>query len=156
MKLYIEFDKIVDAPMCQIAVNDQVLYRGVAQVNNEFELAIGPGPVALCITHWDKQPQDTVVEHGQIVRDRSFEIAKIKIDDLDLEELIWHSEFRADDGQVYPSCLFFGPNGTFVLNAELPILRWMLQTRHQINNNDPYWEQDYNYYIKACQILKQT
>lgn len=155
MKLYLEFENIIDQPMCQISVNDQLLYRGAVNPSYEFDLNHDSTAVQLCISHWDKKPQDTVVENQIIVRDRSFEIKKILIDQLDLEELIWQSEFRADDGNTYKSCLFFGPNGTFVLDFDYPVLPWILKTRHNINNNDPHWEQDYNYYTHACKILKQ-
>lgn len=155
MKLYLEFDHIVDDPMCNIVVNDQQLYSGAVQPIYDFELDVVDGDISLCIEHWDKRPEDTVVENGKIVCDRSFELKQIKVDNYDLEELIWQSEFRAADGAVYKSCLFFGPNGCFVLNFTKPVLGWILKTRHTLNNNDPTWEQDYHYYIQACKILTQ-
>jgi hypothetical protein len=113
------------------------------------------GTTTLIIEHWGKKSEDTIVENNVIVRDRSFELDCIKIDGYDLEELKWDSNFHAKDGTVYPSCLFFGPNGCFVLEFEPPVLRWMLQTRHNKNNNDPHWEEDYNYYTEACRLLEQ-
>ena len=155
MKLHLEFTNIVDLPKCKIFVNDQELYSGNVCPSYDFDIAIAEGPASIRIVHWDNTPQDTIVENGIIIHDRSFELVKLVIDDYDLEELIWLSEFRATDGTIYPSCLFFGPNGDFVLESTLPVLPWILGTRHATNNNDPDWEQDYNYYITACKILQQ-
>jgi hypothetical protein len=155
MKIHIEFANVVDLPKCNISVNDRLLYRGEVQTINEFDVDLADGHCCLSIEHWDKNPGDTVVEAGKIVRDRSFELKTIAIDDYDLEELIWQSEFRATDGAVYRSCLFFGPNGTWVLDFTNPILHWILETRHKLNDNDPAWEEDYHYYTEACRILKQ-
>lgn len=155
MKLQIELEKIVDNPRCKIRLNGLELYSGDVMERFEFEHDATTGPMLIEIEHWDKKPEDTVVESDIIVRDRSFQLKKITVDDIDLEELIWHSEFRANDGKVYPSCLFFGPNGCFVLELELPALRWILKKRHEKNNNDPTWDEDYEYYIQACKILKQ-
>jgi len=141
--------------MCRVYVNDHRLYSGPVIDECTADIDVAPGIACLVIEHWDKQPQDTVVENGVIVRDRSFELDSIKIDGYSLEELKWHSEFQAHDGVVYPSCLFFGPNGKFVLNFETPVLRWILQTKHEKNNDDPHWEEDYNYYTEACRLLKQ-
>jgi len=155
MKLHLEFINIIDQPRCKISINHEELYSGPVLEVYDFDVPHTQGAVSIVITHWDKQPYDTVVKNGQIVRDRSFELARLIVDGYDLEELIWHSEFRAVDGAVYPSCLFFGPNGDFVLDFTMPVLAWILHTRHTKNNNDPHWEEDYNYYITACQLLQQ-
>lgn len=155
MRIQFYLDHIVDSPHCAIAVNGGQLYMGSAQPYHEFDLDVPEGRLEILIRHLDKKPQDTKIENGKITRDRSFELTKIVIDGYDLEELIWNSEFRADNGQTYPSCLFFGPNGDFVLEAEYPILKWILKSRHEKNNNDPDWGQDYDFYTQACRILAQ-
>lgn len=155
MKLKLQFKNIVDAPKCKILIGNSELYSGPVLENFEYAHDLADGQCSLVIEHWDKLPSDTIVQHGKIVRDRSFEIDKIIIDNYDLEELIWNSEFLANDGQRYPSCLFFGPNGKFILNFHNPVLYWILKTRHEKNNNDPNWEEDYNYYQQACKILTQ-
>jgi hypothetical protein len=136
-------------------MNDQELYRGVAPADflNDFEQP--ESDCVLVIAHVDKQSSDTIVKDGIIIRDRSFELDQITIDGYDLEELKWTSEFRAQDGAVYASCLFFGPNGEFVLKFSNPVLPWILKTRHEKNNNDPHWEEDYTYYQQACKTLQQ-
>jgi hypothetical protein len=136
-------------------MNEQELYRGVTPADflNEFEQS--DSDCILVVEHIDKHPSDTIVEDGKIIRDRSFELEQITIDGYNLEELKWASEFRSKDGAVYTSCLFFGPNGEFILKFNNPVLRWILKTRHDKNNNDPHWEEDYNYYQQACKILQQ-
>ena len=155
MKLQLKFKNIIDTPMCVIRVNDQELYRGTVPDQYSKEFDFYDIDAILMIEHIDKNPQDTIVKDGIIIRDRSFELDQIIIDGYDLEELKWASEFRAQDGAVYTSCLFFGPNGKFVLKFSNPVLHWILKTRHEKNNNDPHWEEDYNYYQQACKILQQ-
>jgi hypothetical protein len=155
MKLKLRFKNIVDAPKCKILIGNSELYSGPVLENYEYDHDLATGPCSLVIEHWDKLPTDTIVHDNKIVRDRSFELDQIIIDDYDLEELIWNSEFLANDGQRYSSCLFFGPNGKFILDFHNPVLYWILKTRHEKNNNDPNWEEDYNYYQQACKILTQ-
>ena len=154
MKLQLTFNNIVDDPQCKILINETLLYEGTAQSNYAFDLAVPEGSCRLTIVHCDKKPEHTIVENGTIVRDRSFEIAKCVIDGYDLQELIWLSQFVADSGEVYKSCLFFGPNGQFQLDFENPVLRWILQSRHKRDNNDSQWEQDFEYYQQACKLLQ--
>lgn len=155
MKLQLKFKNIVDSPHCVIRMNEQELYRGVTPADFLNEFVQPASDCVLVIEHLDKHPSDTIVEDGKIIRDRSFELDQITIDEYNLEELKWASEFQAEDGAIYTSCLFFGPNGKFVLKFNNPVLRWILKTRHEKNNNDPDWEQDYNYYQQACKILQQ-
>lgn len=155
MIIQLEFKNIVDNPTCQIAVNGVTHYDGAVLNSNVFSATSNDEECTLTIKQYGKKPEETIVENGVIVRDKSFELAKIIIDGYDLEELIWNSAFTAEDGNVYQSCLYFGPNGEFKLNFEAPVLKWILKTRHEKNNNDPTWEEDYNYYTKACQLLAQ-
>ena len=155
MNIKLNFSAIVDNPQCRILINNHELYSGVVQTEFCFDTPVDPGEIQLRIVHYDKQPTDTVVVDGKIVRDRSFTLDQVVIDNYNIEELIWQSRFEATHGDVYQSCLFFGPNGDFILDFEAPVLRWMLSTRHVRNNNDPTWESDYQYYTQACQLLTQ-
>ena len=155
MKINLKFKNIVDSPNCRIACSNNLLYEGHVNEEFMFDVDYPYQDYELVIEHWGKLPSDTIVEDGKIVRDRSFEIEKIIIDGSDLEELVWESRFEANDGAVYNSCLFFGPNGKFIINLHNPVLYWILKTRHEKNNNDPHWEEDYNYYQQACNLLKQ-
>ena len=84
----------------------------------------------------------------------NFELENITLDNHDIQDLIWKGQYVSKDN-VIPSCLFFGPRGYFELHFEYPILKWILKTNHEDHNDDPTWEQDYNYYIEACQLLNK-
>jgi hypothetical protein len=150
MHLQLTFKNIVDDPKCRIYVCQQQLYEGVVAQSFEFDFDCQEQKCTLRIEHWDKSPQDTVLENGTIIRDRSFELEKIVIDGYELKELIWQSNFVASSGETYPSCLFFGPNGNFILEFHQPILHWILSSK-----NESGWEEDYNYYETACRLLTQ-
>jgi hypothetical protein len=156
MQLVLEFSDIIDDPRCKIAVNHRELYAGPVQPRFSFDLPeVSQDTVELKITHYDKKPEDTQVTDGQITRDRSFTLSRIVVDSYDLEELIWHSYFESVDKQIYQSCLFFGPNGDFLIRFTVPVLKWILSTRHDKNNNDTNWAEDYEHYVNACQLLAQ-
>jgi hypothetical protein len=113
--------------------------------------------IKLRIEHYGKDPVvDTVVDNGAIVRDRSCELDTIEVDGYSLEELKWHSAYHCEDGSVLDKCLFFGKNGTWHIAFELPVLKWVLKTRHEINRNDPDWQQDYESYVRACRLLNKS
>lgn len=150
MQLQLTFKNIFRDPKCKIYVCDQQIYEGTVRSNFEFNIDCLSKECVLRIEHWDKRPHDTIVENGVIVQDRSFELDKIIIDHYDLKELIWKSNFVAKSGEIYPSCLFFGPNGDFILEFYQPVLHWILSTK-----NEPGWEEDYNYYETACKLLAQ-
>ena len=154
MKIELQFKNIIDDPRCRIKLNDDLLFSGIVQTVHAFDVVVPLGPCRLTIEHWDKLPEHTIVEQGVIVRDRSFELEQCIIDDYDLQELIWQSRFISTDGEIYESCLYYGPNGEFQLEFENPILRWILRTRHEKNNNDPTWEEDFEYYQQACNRLQ--
>lgn len=155
MNITLQFKNIIDQPECSISINNQTVFLGTVIENVNCDQDIPVGPCRLTITHINKQPEDTVVENGVIVRDRSFELEKIIVDGYNFEELIWQSKFTAVTGEEYKSCLFFGPCGSFAIDFYNPVLYWILKTRNEKNNNDPYWEEDYNYYQTACTLLKQ-
>jgi hypothetical protein len=150
MRLHLTFKNIVDNPKCRIYINQQLLAEGTVEPSYEFNIDLDAVECCLRIDHWDKNPSDTIVENGKIIRDRSFELEKIIIDGYDLQELIWQSSFVSSNSERYESCLFFGPNGSFELSFHLPILHWILS-----NRNESGWEEDYNHYQTACQLLKQ-
>lgn len=154
MNIHLQFKNIIDEPRCTIRINNHILFSGIVQPQHVFDVVVPQDMCQLTIEHWDKLPEHTIVEQGVIVRDRSFELERCCLDGYDLQELIWLSRFVADNGEVYQSCLYFGPNGQFQLNFENPPLRWILRTRHERNNNDPGWEEDFEYYQQACKRLQ--
>lgn len=139
-------------PEISIVVNNKNLYNGVVGSNINV-VADSSDIMCLQIHYTNKTDSDTVVDsNGSIVSDMNFTLESIVIDDINFEELIWNSSYITKDN-VYPGCLFFGPSGYFEINFTSPVLPWLLKTRNDKNNNDPNWEEDYNYYVKACKIL---
>lgn len=155
MHIQFYFKNINCGPECKILINEVEFYCGPVMPCIEFNYS-KLGLINLSIEFINKSPTDTIVDHfGNIVKDKSFELEKIVVDGYDLEELIWDSYYLTNNNQLYRSCLFFGPPGKFIIELSSPILPWLLKTRHEKYNNDPNWEEDYNYYIQACKILEQ-
>jgi antitoxin component YwqK of YwqJK toxin-antitoxin module len=153
MQFVISFKNINQSPNCSIFCNNKSYYNGPVKENIEFDYHEN-GILLLEIAFTNKKPQDTVVDQsGNIISDKSFELEKIVIDGYDLNELIWESYYQADDGKIYNSCLFFGPPGKFIIILSNPILPWILETKHKKYNNDPNWQEDYNYYVEAKRLL---
>lgn len=157
MNLFLEFEHINcynGAPLISIKVNGHEYYNGV--VDTYISLSVPDVQHGiLTIEHHSKQNIDTEVQNNVIVNDKNFTLKDITIDEYKLEELKWNSSFTTVDGNTIPGCLFFGPNGVYRLEFEQPILKWILQTRHKTNNNDPNWEEDYNYYIRAVNLIQE-
>lgn len=158
MKLILKFKNINSChgvPTIQVKLNHNLYFSG--DVSEQLELAVNEplGPALLEIIHFGKTPDDCVVANGVITQDRNCELYNITVDEYDIEELIWQSHYTTVDGEVLDKCLYFGKNGTFSLMIEFPILKWILKTRHQINGNDPYWEEDYESYTRACKLLNK-
>lgn len=158
MKLDLKFKNINSAtnkiPEIDIRWNEKQLYIGLVKEhislesdeNNSFDLKI---------YFTNKDPSDTLVdEHNNIVGDLNFELENIVIDDIDLENLKWQSSYTHGNNESIPGCLFFGPKGFWHFGAYLPILKWKLEKNHELLNNDPNWEEDYNYYNQALWTLK--
>ena len=144
-------------PNIRIVINDAVVFENTVCPLITIQCHPVDNKINLSIEHYGKDPAvDTVVVDGMIVQDRSCELDTIEVDDYDLEELKWHSAYHCADGTVLDKCLFFGKNGTWYIAFELPVLRWILQTRHEINNNDPTWQEDYESYVRACRLLSNS
>lgn len=156
MNIKLKFKNINDCnglPKVKVILGNQVLYDGLVKP----EISVDTDNTENCnldIKHYGKNPNtDCIVENGTIVKDRNFELDTIIIDNYDIEELKWQSVYVTEDNDVLEKCLFFGKNGVYHLKFYSPVLKWMLDTRHQLNNNDPYWLQDYESYVSACNLL---
>lgn len=156
MNLILKFkniNSVQGVPVLNIAINNQKVWSG----NVQPEICVthpAEGNISLSINHVDKDPsKHCIVENGQIIADRNCELDQVIVDGYNIEELKWLSCYVTEDNEVIDKCLFFGKNGTWAIEFELPILRWILKTRHELLNNDPNWEQDYESYIAACRLL---
>ena len=160
MNLTLKFKNIQDCnglPNIRILINDAVIFENTVCPLITLRCGSVHNKITLRIEHYNKNPVlDTIVENGVIVQDRSCELDTIEVDGYDLEELKWRSAYHCDDGTVLDKCLFFGKNGTWHMTFELPVLKWILQTRHEINNNDPDWQEDYESYVRACKLLNKS
>jgi len=160
MNLRLVFDNIQDfngVPSLDIRINSVSVYRGPVQSEIHVDDTNTPSNdhVMLEIEHFGKDYQlDTLTVNNEIVKDKNCNLAEIYVDGHDLQELKWHSMFTTDQGQVIDNCLFFGPNGTWSMQFQLPILPWILSERHKVTGSDPYWQEDYQYYINACHLLQ--
>ena len=158
MNLSLAFSDIQDCngvPDLEIRVNGSVMYQGPVISNIRLESEIGLGDIQLEIEHRNKDYlRDTLVSGDKIVKDKSCNLESITVDGYDLQELKWLSSFTTDQRQIIDKCLFFGPNGTWRMQFSLPVLPWILQQRHDALGNDPHWLEDYQYYLRACQILQ--
>lgn len=142
-------------PLIKIIMNNEEYHRCPVQNKILIKNNITDGNVKLEIDFYNKTNKDTVVNNVQeVISDMNFELDKIVIDNVDFENLKWQSFYESDKGKI-EKCLFFGPKGKFVIEFEMPILKWFLKTQNQLRGDDPNWEEDYHYYLEACKILKQ-
>jgi hypothetical protein len=160
MNLTLKFKNIQDCnglPNIRIVINDAVVFENTVCSLITIQCHPVDNKINLSIEHYGKDPStDTVLADGVIVQDRSCELDTIEVDGYDLQELKWLSVYHCDDGSVLDKCLFFGKNGTWRIAFELPALRWILRTRHEINRNDPDWSEDYESYVRACRLLNKS
>jgi hypothetical protein len=160
MNLALKFKNIQPCnglPRIRIHINDAVVFENTVCPLITVQCHPVDNRINLSIEHYGKDPVvDTVVDNGVIVQDRSCELDTIEVDGYDLQELKWHSAYHCDDGSVLDKCLFFGKPGTWRMACELPVLRWILRTRHEINRNDPTWAEDYESYVRACRLLNTS
>lgn len=160
MNLTLKFKNIQDCnglPNLRIVINDAVVFENSVCPLIMVQCHPVDNKINLSIAHYGKDTStDTVVVDGAIVQDRSCELDTIEVDGYDLQELKWHSAYHCDDDSVLDKCLFFGKNGTWRIAFELPALKWILRTRHEINRNDPNWSEDYESYVSACRLLNKS
>ena len=139
-------------PICKFELNGDDIFYGKVKENLTFDEDAQENNI-LRIYFVNKDGRDTILDNNnEITKDLNFELGKVVIDGIDLKHLIWESKYVTKES-VIDSCLFFGPKGYWELKFDTPVLRWFLKTNHAKNNNDPTWEQDYNYFEKVCQKL---
>lgn len=125
-------------PQFSIWLDDhQVIHSEIAsqgQQEVKFERTLEEGPHSLKIRLENKTNHDTVIEHGEIVKDMLLNINGIAIDDIDLGNLLWTGEYLLDKPQQYQNktithldhCVNLGWNGTYILHFSSPLHKWLL------------------------------
>ena len=141
-------------PFIQIYLNGESVHTG--EVKTVVDLAVETLEKNIIeIKFINKTDKDVIIDHkGNIIADLNFELEKILFDNIDIEHLKWESYYDTGVDKIQ-GCLFFGPAGKFVMQFEMPILRWILKTNHDKNNNDPNWEEDYHYYSEAWNKIQK-
>lgn len=160
MNIILKFKNINDCngvPLLKIGINNQTIYNAAVKQIIILDHDVQDEHIHFTIEHYGKDPsKDTLVDkNNTILQDKNCELETIIIDDYDLEELKWESYYLTCDNERIDQCLFFGKNGTFNLEFLNPVLKWILQTRHNKLNNDPDWQEDYESYIRACKLLNK-
>jgi hypothetical protein len=156
MKLELKFKNINECngvPSLRIKINNRIVWVGSVQPVITVDDSLDSGKVNLMIEHYGKENSDTVVENDQIIKDKNCELDEVIIDEYNIEELKWISHYVGQDQNKIDGCLFFGKNGYWHFDFELPILKWILETRHTINDNDPHWKEDYENFLHACKLI---
>jgi len=126
-------------PQFSIWLDDHIVIQSEipdsAQHPIRFEHTISEGPHSLKIRLENKVNDDTVIEHGEVIKDMLLNIDDITIDDISLGNLLWTAEYKLDKPQQYnnqtidhlDSCVNLGWNGTYILNFTSPFYIWLLE-----------------------------
>lgn len=100
-----------------------------------FTRLLDPGQHKIRIRLENKTNSDTVIEHGNIVKDMLLNIEDIIVDDIGLGNLLWSAEYLLDKPQQYQNktithldnCVNLGWNGSFVFSFNTPFTKWLLE-----------------------------
>jgi len=120
-------------------------YSGPCLDFYDLNIAVIPGNHELRIQHYGKQISDHQYgTNGNVVIDKHFELTNLIFDDVILNEELWDGEFYPVYNQDYlEECeknnidlpfslkpnLYFGHNGTWILNFEYPSIDWLINLR---------------------------
>ena len=110
-------------PRIKIYNNDKTLFddnlqtAGPHKVTLDTEMTL---PNKLVIKHHGKNmKRDTHVDNsGKIVDDKGFYIQSIRLDDVLLQNELYHFDFVKDDGEVLKKNNYIGFNGEFVIDID--------------------------------------
>lgn len=118
--------------------NDIYLEHQITSAKERVDLQLDllPGAHCLQIERYGKRtPENIVFVDGKILQDQMTSLVDIYIDDIRLPDHIKYSGVFAHDDQTVPGGLWWGPNGTWTLNIETPLLDWVIniqRTQHPI------------------------
>lgn len=125
-------------PNYSIILDDETVVEstinGVEPETHNFEKELSEGPHVLKIRLNNKEPSDTRLEDGKIVKDMLLNVEGIIIDDISLDHLLWESKFVPDQPRLFQGqtvdhldgCVNLGWNGTYMLDFETPFYLWLL------------------------------
>lgn len=104
----------------------------------KFSIDLGPGQHVLGIRLKNKLPTDTCGfnDNGTYTRDVLLNIEKVKIDSMDLENLIYEesiyeldspAQINGTELQMLERCVNLGFNGVYKLRFSIPFYIWLLE-----------------------------
>lgn len=97
----------------------------------------------LVIERYGKQPHNVEFDRDTVLKDQILKIDSIQVNGVDVPEYVLqnHSQFRFDD-QVHQGSRYFGPNGVWRFQFQLPLVTWLLDQKIQ---HEAKYNQDYQY-----------
>ena len=125
-------------PAFSIWLDNEVVVQSEMATNPHyvnFSRTVNEGEHTLSIRLDNKTAADTVIEHGEIIKDLLLNINDIEIDDISLGQLLWSAEYILDTPQQYQGntidhldhCVNLGWNGTYKLTFTSPFYLWLLE-----------------------------
>tara|TARA_B100001175_G_scaffold314468_1_gene323853 strand:+ start:151 stop:636 length:486 start_codon:yes stop_codon:yes gene_type:complete len=140
-------------PRIKLYNNDKTLFDDNLQTAGPHKVRISTDmelPNKLVIQHYGKNmKRDTHIDHaGQIVDDKGFYIQSIRIDDVLLQNELYHFDFVKEDGEILKKNNYIGFNGKFIIDIDKDnIYAWqsswqkMLVTNSEIFSYDKFREE---------------
>ena len=140
-------------PRVKICNDDKILFddnlptAGPHKIRLSTEMTL---PNKLVIEHYGKNmKRDTQVDsNGKIQNDKGFYIRSVKIDDVMLENELYHFDFVKEDGEILKKNNYIGFNGKFIIDIDKEnIYTWqsgwqkMLVTNTEIFNYEKFREE---------------
>lgn len=131
MKFYIELhpDYWDIPPRVKIDVSNDLIWDDYITDNKviEFDKEIPDDiEVKLNITLYNKTQNQTIIENGKTIKDQLLFLAKIMIDEINIESLIWDAEYTVDT-VVKKTVTSLGENGVWCLKFKTPFYLWFLE-----------------------------
>ena len=126
-------------PQFSVWLDDHVVIQSEIASSAEqiisFERRVDEGAHELKIRLENKTNADTVIEHGEVVKDMLLNVDDITIDDISLGNLLWSAEYVLDKKCVYNGkeithlngCVNLGWNGSYTLKFSSPYYIWLLE-----------------------------
>lgn len=132
--------------MAKISLNGTVLHDVVfdqSETQIQVPVSIEAGHCVLAVERYGKQRNNMIIHNGNIVQDQILEITQVQVDNVAIPDfyLSSHSTFVFGD-QTHPGSRYFGPNGTWSLKFDTPVITHLLDAKILHESN---YSQDYQY-----------
>lgn len=112
--------------------NDIYLEHEITSATEQVDLQLDllPGPHCLQIERYGKRiPENIVFVDGKILQDQITSLVDIYVDGIKLPDFVKYSGVFTHDDTVVKGGLWWGPNGTWSLDIETPLLDWIINIR---------------------------